>query len=69
MKKLKTFALKNPILFSLLLMIFVLILFYAPTEKLYLSFCDKQYAKFLGELTNNMVVSIIIIVLIKFDLI
>lgn len=70
MKRLKAFAIENPILFSLLLMMLALIFFHAPTEKLYLSFCDIQYAKFLGELTNKMSVSIIlIIVLIKFDLI
>jgi len=69
MKKLKIFALKKPLLFTLLIMTFALIFFYAPTEKLYLLFCDKQYATFLGELTNKMAVSIIlIIVLIKFDL-
>lgn len=70
MKKLKTFALKKPILFSLLLMTFALIVLYAPSEKLYLSFYDMQHSTFLGELTNNIVVSIIlIIVLIKLDLI
>jgi membrane protease YdiL (CAAX protease family) len=70
MKKLKTFALKKPILFSLLLMTFALIFFYVPTEKLCLPFCDKQCAEFLGVLINKMVVSsILVIVLIKFDLV
>jgi membrane protease YdiL (CAAX protease family) len=70
MKKLKTFASKKPLLFSLLFMTFALILICAPTEKLYLSFCDNLCAVFLGQLTKNLVVSIIlIIVLIKFDLI
>jgi len=69
MKKLKTFAFKKPILFSILLMIFALMIFGAPTERLWLSFCDKQYATLLEELTNNMVVSMIVIILsIKLNL-
>lgn len=70
MNRLKIFALKKPILFSLLLMVFALILLEANTEKLFLSFCDKQYAVFLGETINKMAVSSIsLILLIKFDLI
>ena len=70
MNKLKTFALKKPILFSLLLMAFALIALYMPTEKLYYSFFDMQYSTFLGELTNNLVLGIIlVVVLMKLDLI
>jgi membrane protease YdiL (CAAX protease family) len=70
MKKLKTFASKKPLLFSLLFMTFVLILSCAPTGKLYSPLLGKQYTVFLDELTGNIVTSIIlIIVLIKFDLI
>ena len=70
MMKLKIFTLKRPLLFSALLMAFVLIVFYAPTIKLFLPFYDFQYSTFLGELSNKMLVSIILIlVLSKLDFI
>ena len=68
MSKLKTFTLKKPLLFSILLMTFALIFFYMPTEKLFLPFYDLQYATFLGELCNKVMVSIILIlILVKLD--
>lgn len=70
MKKLKTFTLKRPLFFSILLMVFALIVFNMPTEKLFLPFYDLQYSTFLKELTNKVLVSIIIILLlVKLDFI
>lgn len=70
MKKLKTFTLKRPLLFSILLMVFALIVFNMPTEKLFLLFYDLQYSTFLKELINKVLVSIIIIlVLARLDFI
>lgn len=57
-------ALERPILFSLLLMIFALIALYAPTVKLYSQFFDPQYAYFLAEISNKLVVSIILVLLL-----
>ena len=64
MKKLKTFTLKRPLLFSILLMVFALIVFNMPTEKLFLPFYDLQYSTFLKELINKVLVSIIIILVL-----
>lgn len=56
---------ERPIQFSLLIMIFALITFYLPTKDLYSKILDPQYAYLLGEISNKIIVSIVLLFIFK----
>lgn len=67
--KIKALATKRPVLFSLIVMICALFIFYAPIEKLFSQVFDAQYAHFLAEISNKFIVSTaIVLILAKLSL-
>lgn len=61
----KSLAFEKPILFSVLLIFISLLVLYAPTEKLYSLFFNPQYSYYLAEISNKLVISIIIVLILS----